>query len=209
MPRRVPAETKHQAVGILQIHDDISLTHFLTGVHRRTLRHWRAELRQRQNGFLSEKTFSSDRKRTENPISDRKPLPADQSDSLSDDQVEASDYENLAHIRGKLMNYARQVADDLSPDQPDANRRTLALARVLDRIQLLDQTMPDLLPKECPPWQDAYDALLELDISPYDLTQVEERANALDDSLRSRVYEYFRDYYAEKIRKEKERYGPW
>ncbi len=199
MPRRIPEETKRQAIGILQVHEDISLTHYLTGIHRRTLRHWRQELRQRQNGFLSEKAFSSDRKRTENPISDKNPSPADQAD--------ASDYENLAHIRGKLMNYARQVADNLSPDQVDANRRTLALSRVLDRIQLLDQTLPELQPNQRPPWQDAYDALLELDLRPYQLSRVEEQAGALDESLRARVYEYYRDYYAEKIRNEKERYG--
>lgn len=146
MPRRIPAETKREAIGMLQIHDDISLTHYLTGVHRRTLRHWRQELRQRQNGFLSEKTFTSDRKRTENVISDRKPPAAVQTDALLDDKADVSDYENLAHIRGKLMNYARQVADDLNPEQPDANRRTLALSRVLDRIQLLDQTLPELQP---------------------------------------------------------------
>ena len=64
MPRRVPEATKRAAIGILEIHDDISLTHYLTGVHRRTLRHWRKELRQGKNQFLSEKTFSSDRKRS-------------------------------------------------------------------------------------------------------------------------------------------------
>lgn len=209
MPRRIPQETKQAAVGLLQIHDDISLTHYITGVHRRTLRHWRAELRQRQNRFLSEKTFSSDRKRTETPISDKKPQPDAQTNALSDDQVDVSDYENLAHIRGKLMNYARQVADGLSPDQPDANRRTLALSRVLDRIQLLDQTLPKLQTEERPPWRDAFDDLLDLDISPYDLTQVEERANAVDESLRGRVYEYFRDYHAEKIRKKEEDIRYW
>ena len=210
MPRRIPAETKREAVGILQIHDDISLTHYLTGVHRRTLRHWRAELRQKQNRFLSEKTFPSDRKRTEDPFSDRKPPQGDQIVSPladRDDAASASDYENLVHIRAKLMNYARQVADDLSPDQVDSNRRTLALSRVLDRIQLLDQVLPERQPKERPPWQDAYDALLELNLPPWELIAIEEKANALDDSLRGRVYEYYRAYHAERIRKEREHYG--
>ena len=107
------------------------------------------------------------------------------------------------------MNYARQVADSLSPDQVDVNRRTLALSRVLDRIELLDLTLNELQPKERPPWQDAYDALLELDISPYELTQVEKMAEALPDSLRGRVYEHYRNYYAEKIRKDKSRYISW
>ena len=202
MPRRIPAEVKREAVGMLQIHNDISLTHYLTGVHRRTLRHWRQELRQRQNGFLSEKTFSSDRKRTENDISVGDMQPGAQEESPSDDPIDASsasDYENLSHIRAKLMNYARKVADDLSPDQVDSNRRTLALSRVLDRIQLLDQTLPELQPKERPPWQDAYDALLELDIHPYYLIQIENEANALDERLRAGVYEYYTEQYREEL----------
>ena len=207
MPRRIPAETKRQAVGMLQLHDDISLTHYLTGVHRRTLRHWRKELRQRQSDILSDKTFSSDKKRTENENSDRNIQPADPADARSEDQAAVSDYENLAHIRAKLMDYARQMTDDLSPDQPDASRRTLALSRVLDRIQMLDKTLLELQPKQRPPWQDAYEALLELDISPYELTQIEEMAGSLDESLRGRVYEYYRANHAERIRKERQRYG--
>ncbi len=208
MPRRIPADIKREAVGMLQIHDDISLAHYLTGVRRRTLRHWRQELRQRQNGFLSEKTFSSDRKQTENDCSAGDMQHGAQFDSQSGAPIDAStaaDFENLSHIRAKLMDYARKVADDLSPDQADSNRRTLALSRVLDRIHLLDQTLPKLQPKERPHWQDACDALLELDISPYELIQIEEKANALDESLRGRVYEY----YGEQRRKERERNQFW
>ena len=141
---------------------------------------------------------------------------ADQADAPSDEQAIASDYENLAHIRGKLMNYARQMADELSPDQPDASRRTLALSRVLDRIQMLDKTLPELQPKKRAPWQDAYEALLELNfhsvpgsasISPYELKQVEKMADSLDESLRGRVYEYYREQHAERIREDRQRYG--
>ena len=62
MPRRIPEATKREAIAILQIHDDISIAHYLTGVHRRTLRRWRAELREQHDDFMSEKKFASDTK---------------------------------------------------------------------------------------------------------------------------------------------------
>ena len=60
MPRRIPAETKREAIEILQICDDISVAHYLTGVHRRTLRRWRQELIERDDNFMSEKNIVSD-----------------------------------------------------------------------------------------------------------------------------------------------------
>ena len=68
MPRKYPDETKREAVGILQIHDDVSFIHYANGVHERALRRWRAELRKKQNDFMSEKTFQSDIKRTQNQV---------------------------------------------------------------------------------------------------------------------------------------------
>jgi len=62
VPRRIPAETKRKAIAILQIYDDISTAHYLTGVHRRTLRRWRAELREQHDSFMSEKNIASDTK---------------------------------------------------------------------------------------------------------------------------------------------------
>lgn len=62
MPRRIPEHTKREALAILQIHDDISIAHYLTGVHRRTLRRWRKELREQHDDFMSEKNIVSDTK---------------------------------------------------------------------------------------------------------------------------------------------------
>ena len=68
MPLKYPNETKHKTIGILQIHDDISFTRYATAVHQRALRRWRDQLRMKQNSFMSEKTFQSDIKRTQNQI---------------------------------------------------------------------------------------------------------------------------------------------
>jgi len=68
MPRKYPDETKREAISIRQIHDDISFTRYATAVHQRALRHWRDQLQMKQNSFMSEKTFQSDIKRTQNQI---------------------------------------------------------------------------------------------------------------------------------------------
>ena len=68
MPRKYPDQTKREAIGIRQIHDDISFTRDATAVRERTLRRWREQLRKKQNSFMSEKTFQSDIKRTQNQL---------------------------------------------------------------------------------------------------------------------------------------------
>ena len=53
---------------------------------------------------------------------------------------------------------ARQMAADLRPNEPDTNRHTLALARVLDRIQWLDEkVLPDRIPEQTIRWEFFYD----------------------------------------------------
>ena len=68
MPRKYPDQTKRQAIGIRQIHDDISSTRCATAAHQRALRRWRDGLRKKQNDFMSKKTFQSDIKRTQNQL---------------------------------------------------------------------------------------------------------------------------------------------
>ena len=41
MPRKYPDQTKREAIGIPQIHDHISFTHYATAVHQPALRRWR------------------------------------------------------------------------------------------------------------------------------------------------------------------------
>ena len=58
MSRKYSDETKREAIGIHQIHDDISFTRYATAVHERTLRRWRDQLRKKQNGSYVRKNFS-------------------------------------------------------------------------------------------------------------------------------------------------------
>ena len=68
MSRKYPDQTKREAIGIRQLHADISFTRYTTAVRGRTLRRWREQLRKKQNSYMSEKTFQSDIKRTQNQL---------------------------------------------------------------------------------------------------------------------------------------------
>ena len=59
------------------------------------------------------------------------------------------------------MKYARKMAADLRPDDPDSNRRTLALSRILDRIQWLDEILPDRIPERTIRFEYYYDGQVQ------------------------------------------------
>ena len=58
MSRKYPDQTKREAIGIRQLHDDISFTRYATAVRERALRHWRHQLRKKQNSSYVRKNFS-------------------------------------------------------------------------------------------------------------------------------------------------------
>ena len=58
MSRKYPHQSKRDAIGIRQIHDDISFTRYTTAVRERILRRWREQLRKKQNSSYVRKNFS-------------------------------------------------------------------------------------------------------------------------------------------------------
>ncbi len=217
MPKQYPESVKRQAIDLLQLHNDITIARHATGVDRRTLRRWRSELRKNQDGFMSEKTSPSDTKTTKGPnppeitpsnpqtqkaqIRPKSPTSNPQTHPASTQEADPpanSDYDDFVYIRAQLMKHARHLARDLGPDKPDSNRRSLALARILDRIQQLDEVIPVLAKQlERPAWQDARDALLALDVSPTEIIKADQAACQVDDSLKARVYTYYAELYEE------------
>jgi len=146
--RHISDREKRNAMDLLDIHYDINAVHLLTGIHHRTLRRWRKKLRRRNNATLSEKSISlsangtmSDKTlTTQQPAEKPKPT----LDAARKDSNESNyDLQSLRHIRGQLMIFARRLADDLDPDDPDVNLRTLSLTRILDRIYWLDENLYD------------------------------------------------------------------
>lgn len=151
MPSQYTDHQKNIALEMLHIGNDIAVIHSRTGIPERTLRRWRGELDKRPDGQMAEKSFS--------PAPDQPQEPDAHSAEQSDETI--SDLENFTYIRGKLMTYARRMARDLQPNAPDISRRTLALSRILDRIEKIDILLPDLEKKDARPvWQDAYDAFM-------------------------------------------------
>ncbi len=149
---------KQEALGMIELGDSISFVHFSTGIPERTLRSWRKQLRDQTDCQTAEKTFSTAASRQssvrapgQNPSGD------DTNDNEDADNTAEDDYADFAYIREQLMKHARQMAADLRPGEQDSNRRTLALSRVLDRIQWLDELLPGRLPEQTIRFEHFYD----------------------------------------------------
>lgn len=181
MPSKYSPAQKEKALEMLRIGDDIGLVHFNTGIPKRTLRDWRKRLEEESNCQIAEKT-----------------IPTAAADRQSEPKS-TNDHDDFVYIRQQLMNYARDMAANLQPDQPDSNRRTLALSRILDRIDKLDRILPEKAKEnKSPVWQDAYDDLVSLNMNIHDLIRIEERAKNRDDRVKARLYKIYADQYREK-----------
>lgn len=144
---------KRDAMDLLEIHDDISVVHMLTGIHQRTLRRWRKKLRRRQNVTLSEKDISLSAKRTKSdkvqtmpqppvvPAKIPRDLPPPAGAANAEAEQARENFQSLLHIRDQLIRVSRQLADNLEPDDPDINLQTMALSRILERAHWLDETL--------------------------------------------------------------------
>ena len=149
MPSQYSDAQKQEAMEMLNIGDEIGFVHYTTGIPERTLRSWRKQLADQADGQMAEKTISTAAiwQSEANTPAEADPLPA-HSNSDENDNSTNTDVADFSFIRDQLMKYARQLAADLLPDDPDSNRRTLSLTRILDRIQWLDQILPDRIPEQ-------------------------------------------------------------
>ncbi len=75
---------------------------------------------------------------------------------LEEDVDPNARFEEFRDLRDMLLNHARTLAADLKPADPDINLRTLALARLLDRVQQLERMLPDLNPERVIRFQQVY-----------------------------------------------------
>lgn len=63
---------------------------------------------------------------------------------IEEDEISNTDqYESFKHIRDRLMQHAQTLTNDLLNHPEEINRRSLALARILDRIMQLDELIPN------------------------------------------------------------------
>lgn len=152
MPSKYSQELKNDALEMLRLGEPITFVHFSTGIPERTLRDWRQNLRERPDCQTAEKSFDPAIAARQDSISDASGPPRPETDDGSTtDEEELSDadrdFEDFTYIREKLMKCARAMAADLESNQPDSNRRSLALSRILDRIQWLDEILSDRIPE--------------------------------------------------------------
>ncbi len=183
MPSRYTPDQKQEALRLLFKYDhNIPIVEQLTGVPRSTLYRWRKQQLSQDGAQMRQKNIpSSDNHSHETET----PLPADRKAGISgrtypypleDDEADADEnLDDFRRLRSVLMQHAQNLAADLNPDDPDINRRSLALSRILDRIHQLDAMLPDLLPEQIlrhefvydgmvhdkPPWERTEDDLLE------------------------------------------------
>lgn len=80
------------------------------------------------------------------------PYPIEEDQHANTDQFE--DFKNL---RDKLMQHAQKLAGDLTTHDENINLRTLALARILDRIMQLDAIIPQMNPNQVIRFEFLYD----------------------------------------------------
>ena len=89
---------------------------------------------------------------------------------LDDDDEPADNYGDFRKVRDILMKHAKYLATNLKPDEPDINRRSLALARILDRVRQLDAMLPSLMPEQVLRHEFVYDGMVH-DKPPWQRTE--------------------------------------
>ena len=71
-------------------------------------------------------------------------------------------YAEFQHLRDLLMQYAKELAANLKPDDPDISQRTLALTRILDRLQRLDEMIPEANHRDVIRFEYVYDGMVHI-----------------------------------------------
>ncbi len=79
---------------------------------------------------------------------------------LENDDDAANDYDDFRKVQEILIGHAQQLAVNVKPDDPDINRRSLALSHILDRIHQLDAMLPSLIPEQVMCWEFVYDGMV-------------------------------------------------
>lgn len=159
MPRTHPRHKKRDVLELLALDLPIHLIQARTGIAQRTLYRWKKQMRKKQQrqmakidaAFVAELSQNSDfchkstQTRHKSPDPCQKAPPDD--DQLTqndlpdphDSQSAISNEDDLRFVRSQLMNVVREVAAGLEHNSPDLNTHSLALSRLLDRINWLDQ----------------------------------------------------------------------
>ena len=174
-------EAKHKALEMLRLGEPIPTIQFATGVPKSTLRRWRADLKSETLTAVAQKSFSpltSERSEADTAapsaldlmndfVSPRPPDPdpdteshSSGSDSKTGD-MHPDDYADFLQIRENLMACVRDMSGRLDPDNTDISRHSLAISRLLEKIQWLDTILPGRIPEQTIRFEFYYDGKVQ------------------------------------------------
>lgn len=86
---------------------------------------------------------------------------------LDEDHDPYGRLEEFREMRDMLLDHARELTINLKPTDSDINLRSLALARILDRVQQLDDLIQDLNPERVMRFEYVYDGMVQT-IAPWE-----------------------------------------
>ena len=146
---------------------NVPLVHQLTGFPARTIHNWRAQWDDDYELYTDALARSLLARANAKAAVQSAVTPVTAGDTASAQDADAlAQYTQLRH---KLMNHAMTLADNLLLSDAYINQRVQALSRLLDRILVLDDMLPDKQPEktirfeyyydnavqERPPWKGA------------------------------------------------------
>lgn len=184
MPKRYTPTQKQEALRLLHLHDNrISTVHSLTGIPTSTLHDWRKQRLDENPDASGQKKFPfpPDIRKNADPSPPPEPAPPAAEPKagvpgksypylLEDDDQPADNYTDFRKVRDTLMKHTKYLAENLKPDEPDINRRSLALGRILDRVKQLDAMLPSLMPEQVIRFEYVYDGMVH-DKPPWERTE--------------------------------------
>jgi hypothetical protein len=145
--RKYTKHEKKQARRLLLIHNgDVGIVHQLTTIPKRTLYRWRTAWDDQYDLFLDVLA----QKNSVSATANQQPLPISSPTSANDSEL-AQPPDSLAQftqLRHILMEHVMTLANNLLIGDYHINNRVIALSRLIDRIVLLDQILPDQNPEK-------------------------------------------------------------
>ena len=148
MPNRdYTPEEKKLVRRLLLLHSgNTMLVHQLTGFPRRTIQHWRQQWDDDYE--LYSDALARNLLAHANAIAavQSPPIPDQHSDSSIAPAQDA--FAQYAQIRDQLMNHAITLSNNLLLGDDFLNQRVHALTRLIDRILILDNLLPDQQPED-------------------------------------------------------------
>ena len=118
-----------------------------------------------QNGHISADNGQNTHQNNHNPTTknvdghNNHILPAQATENTHTSPEDINQFQEFSNIRDYLMQHAQTLAKDLLDHDEDVNLRTLALARIIDRIVQLDKLIPSKNPEKVVRFEFLYDGV--------------------------------------------------